>query len=92
MKSSTKKKISIALRKYHACARRGGCGKQRRGGAKNKRRRRVALTQVKTTRKKGRISKRSRAASKGQQTAARLLRDLEKKAAGYDKKYKAIAF
>ena len=86
MKNSTKKKISAALKRYHACARRGGCGKRR--GKK----RRVALKQVKSKRGKGRISKRSRAASKGQQTAARMLRELEKKAAHYDKKYKAIAF
>ena len=90
MKNSVKKKISAALKRYHACARRGGCGAKKR--RPRRQRRRVALAQVKKTRKKGRISKRSRAASKGQQTAARLLRELEKKAASYDDKYKAIAF
>ena len=49
MKASTKKKISIALKRYHACARRSGCGR--------KKRRRVALTQVKSKGKKGRIKK-----------------------------------
>ena len=82
MKASTKKKISLALKKYHACARRARCGRAKR------KQRRVALTQVKRKRK-GNLK---RAASKGQQTAARLLRELEKKAAGYDKKYRSIAF
>ena len=81
MKASTRKKISVALKRYHACARRSGCGR--------KKKRRVALTKVKSTGKKGRIRK---AASKGQQTAARLLRALEKKAAAYDKKYKKVLF
>ena len=81
MKESTKKKISIALRRYHSCCRGGGCG--RRGG---KKKRRVALSQVKSKGKRGQIRK-SRAASKGQRTAARLLKELEKKAREYDKKY-----
>ena len=83
MKESTKKKISIGLRRYHSCCRGGGCGK-RRGGKKKKRR--VALTQVKSKGKRGKIRK-SRAASKGQRTAARLLKELERKAREYDKKY-----
>ena len=82
MKASTKKKISIALKRYHACARRSGCGR--------KKKRRVALTQVKSKGKKGRIKK--RAASMGQQTAARMLRELEKKAADYDRKYRSVLF
>ena len=82
MKASTRKKISAALKRYHACARRARCGRKKR---------RVALTQVKSTRRKGRIPK-SRAASKGQQTAARMLRALEKKAAGYDKRYRKVLF
>ena len=83
MKESTKRKISIALRRYHECCRGGGCGKRR---GKKKKKRRVALTRVKSKRKKGKI-RMSRAASKGQQTAARLLKDLEKRASEYDKKY-----
>ena len=82
MKASTRKKISVSLKRYHACCRRSGCGRK-------KKKRRVALTKVKSTGKKGRIRK---AASKGQQTAARLLRALEKKAAAYDKKYKKVLF
>ena len=82
MKASTRKKISIAMKKYHACARRSGCGR--------KKKRRVALTQVKTKGKRGRV--RRRGASKGQQTAARMLRALEKKAAAYDKKYSKVLF
>ena len=82
MKASTKKKISIALKRYHACCRRSGCGR--------KKKRRVALTKVKATGKKGRIKK--RAASKGQQTAARLLRELEKKAADYDRRFRSVLF
>ena len=90
MKASTRKKISAALKRYHACARRGGCGKRR--GKKNRpRKRRVALTQVKSKRKKGKIRK-NRAASKGQRTAARMLRELEKRAPAYDKKYGAVVF
>ena len=85
MKASTRKKISAALKRYHACARRGGCGKRR--GKKKKRR--VALTQVKSKRKKGKVSS---AASKGQRTAARMLRELEKRAPAYDKKYGAVVF
>ena len=81
MKESTKKKISKSLRRYHSCCRGGGCG--RRGG---KKKRRVALTQVKSKGKRGKIRK-SRAASKGQRTAARLLKELERKAREYDKKY-----
>ena len=82
MKASTKKKISRALKRYHACARRGGCGR--------KKKKRVALTRVAAAGKKGRLRK--RAASKGQQTAAKMLRALEKKAADYDKRYRSIAF
>ena len=81
MKASTKKKISRALKRYHACARRGGCGRKKK---------RVALTRVAAAGKKGRLRK--RAASKGQQTAAKMLRALEKKAADYDKRYRSIAF
>ena len=88
MKASTRKKISAGLKRYHACARRGGCGKRR--GKKNRpRKRRVALTQVKSKRKRGKVS---RGASKGQRTAARMLRELEKKAPAYDKKFGAVVF
>ena len=85
MKALTRKKISAALKRYHACAHRSGCGKRR--GKKKKRR--VALTQVKSKRKKGKVS---RAASKGQRTAAKMIRALEKKAPAYDKKYSAVVF
>ena len=94
MKASTRKKISVALKRYHACARRSGCGRKKRvalpkAAPTGKKGRRVALTKAASTGKKGRIS---RAASKGQRTAARLLRELEKKAAEYDKKYSSVLF
>ena len=79
MKDSTKKKISIALKRYHRCAKRSKCG--------NRHKRRIKPTLVKSSSKKGTLKKK-RSLSKGQKTTLKMLKGLKTRARFYDKVYK----
>ena len=79
MKEATKKKISVALKKYHRCARKQKCG--------NRHKRRIKPTLIKS---KKRTTLKKRQLSKGQKTTKRMLKGLEARARFYDKVYKHL--